>query len=42
LPPRLAGEIAREIQRLAMVQEQIAEIEREGDLPWHLMSKRHA
>ena len=31
LPPRLAGEIAREIQRLAMVQEQIAEIERERD-----------
>jgi transposase len=31
LPPRLAGEIAREIQRLATVQEQIAEIERERD-----------
>jgi transposase len=31
LLPRLAGEIAREIQRLAMVQEQIAEIERERD-----------
>ena len=31
LPPRLAGEIAREIRRLAMVQEQIAEIERERD-----------
>jgi transposase len=31
LPPRLAGEIAREIQRLAMVQEQIAVIERERD-----------
>jgi len=31
LPPRLAGEIAREIQRLAMVQEQIAEIECERD-----------
>jgi transposase len=31
LPPRLAGEIAREIQRLAMVQQQIAEIERERD-----------
>jgi len=31
LPPRLAGEIAREIQRLAMVQAQIAEIERERD-----------
>jgi transposase len=29
LPPRLACEIGREIQRLAMVQEQIAEIERE-------------
>jgi transposase len=31
LPPRLACEIAREIQRLAMVQEQIAEIEHERD-----------
>jgi transposase len=31
LPPRLACEIAREIQRLAMVREQIAEIERERD-----------
>ena len=31
LPPRLACEIAREIQRLAMVQDQIAEIERERD-----------
>lgn len=31
LPPRLACEITREIQRLAMVQEQIAEIERERD-----------
>src|SRR5262252_8447253 len=31
LPPRLACEIAREIQRLAMVQEQIAEIECERD-----------
>src|SRR5262249_49847410 len=31
LPPRLACEIARELQRLAMVQEQIAEIERERD-----------
>jgi transposase len=31
LPPRLAGEIAREIRRLAMVQEQIVEIERERD-----------
>jgi transposase len=31
LPPRLACEIAREIQRLAMVQEQIAAIERERD-----------
>jgi transposase len=31
LPPRLAGEIAREIQRLATVQEQIVEIERERD-----------
>ena len=31
LPPRLAGEIAREILRLATVQEQIAEIERERD-----------
>src|SRR5271157_5964015 len=31
LLPRVAGEIAREIQRLAMVQEQIAEIERERD-----------
>ena len=31
LPPRLASEIARELQRLAMVQEQIAEIERERD-----------
>jgi transposase len=31
LPPRLASEIAREIQRLAMVQDQIAEIERERD-----------
>ena len=31
LPPRLAGEIAREIRRLAMVQEQISEIERERD-----------
>ena len=31
LPPRLAGEIAREIRRLATVQEQIAEIERERD-----------
>src|SRR6201981_483590 len=29
LPPRLAREIARELQRLAVVQEQIAEIERE-------------
>jgi transposase len=33
LPPRLACEIAREIQRLAMVQDQIAEIERERDAP---------
>jgi transposase len=32
LPPRLAGEIAREIHRLAMVQAQIAEIERERDV----------
>jgi transposase len=32
LPPRLASEITREIQRLAMVQEQIAEIERERDV----------
>ena len=31
LPPRLAGEIAREIRRLATVQEQIADIERERD-----------
>ena len=31
LPPRLACEIAREIQRLAMVQEQIVKIERERD-----------
>jgi transposase len=31
LPPRLASEIARELQRLAMVQEQIAESERERD-----------
>ena len=31
LPPRLACEIAREIQRLAVVQEQIAEIECERD-----------
>ena len=31
LPPRLAREIGRELQRLAMVQEQIAEIERERD-----------
>jgi len=31
LPPRLACEIAREIQRLAVVQEQIAKIERERD-----------
>ena len=31
LPPRLASEIDREIQRLAMVQEQIAEIEHERD-----------
>jgi transposase len=31
LPPRVAGEVAREIRRLAMVQEQIAEIERERD-----------
>jgi transposase len=31
LPPRLASEIAREIQRLAMVQDQIATIERERD-----------
>ncbi len=31
LPPRLAGEITREIQRLATVQDQIAEIERERD-----------
>jgi transposase len=31
LPPRIASEIAREIQRLAMVQDQIAEIERERD-----------
>jgi len=31
LPLRLAGEIAREIRRLATVQEQIAEIERERD-----------
>jgi transposase len=31
LPPRLAAEIARQIQRLTMVQEQIAEIERERD-----------
>ncbi len=32
LPERLAREIAREIQRLALVQEQIREIERERDL----------
>jgi transposase len=32
LPPRLASEITREIQRLAMVQEQIAEIEHERDV----------
>jgi transposase len=32
LPPRLASEITREIRRLAMVQEQIAEIERERDV----------
>lgn len=31
LPPRLAGEIAREIERLAMVQEQLVELERELD-----------
>jgi transposase len=31
LPPRLAAEIAREIHRLTMVQQQIAEIERERD-----------
>jgi transposase len=31
LPPRLASEVAREIQRLATVQDQIAEIERERD-----------
>src|SRR5450432_2878195 len=31
LPPRLVCEVAREIQRLAMVQEQIAKIERERD-----------
>jgi transposase len=31
LPPHLASEIKREIQRLIMVQEQIAEIERERD-----------
>src|SRR4029077_4833072 len=31
LPPRPASEIARELQRLAMVQKQIAEIERERD-----------
>jgi transposase len=31
LPPRLACEIARELQRLAMVQEQLAEIEHERD-----------
>src|SRR5580693_5276357 len=31
LPPRLAGEITREVQRLATVQDQIAEIERERD-----------
>ena len=31
VPPRLAREIAREIDRLAMVQEQIAAIERERD-----------
>ena len=31
LPPRLACEITRELQRLAIVQEQIAEIERERD-----------
>jgi transposase len=31
VPPRLACEIAREIERLAMVQEQIAAIERERD-----------
>jgi transposase len=31
LLPRVAGEIAREIQRLAIVQEQIVEIERERD-----------
>ena len=31
LPPRLASEIAREVGRLALVQEQIAIIERERD-----------
>ena len=31
LPPRLVCEVAREIERLAMVQEQIAKIERERD-----------
>src|SRR5713101_2529198 len=31
LPPRLVCEVAREIQRLAMAQEQIAKIERERD-----------
>lgn len=31
LPPRLTQEIAREIERLAMIQEQIAELERELD-----------
>jgi len=31
LPPRLVCEVAREIQRLAMVQEQIAKIKRERD-----------
>ncbi len=31
LPPRLTQEIAREIDRLAMIQEQIAELERELD-----------
>ncbi|MFQ5758022.1 MAG: IS110 family transposase [Acidiferrobacterales bacterium] len=31
LPPRLAREIAREIERLALVQEQLAEVERERD-----------
>jgi transposase len=35
LPPRLASEIAREIQRLAMVQKQIAGIEREVTRHWH-------